>query len=127
MKFKAGVQYGDWEGTAAADNADETSFTKRLLDQGLIGENEFLVGIEIWSGENHAGVASPPTVYAYVVDGDSHANVGSYLSNKSTPAKVKQVEITLSYEEFFGLFKRFNVVLTGRELDLVNREYEIEE
>ena len=37
MSFKAGVQYGDFEGTAAADRADQVSLGDYLRDKGLRG------------------------------------------------------------------------------------------
>ena len=41
--FKASVQYNDWEGTAAADDADVVSLTRYLATNGLINENEYLL------------------------------------------------------------------------------------
>lgn len=38
--------------------------------------------------------------------------------------RFKEIDIELSLEEFFGLFKRFSIVLTSRDMGLEGREYE---
>lgn len=52
--FKASVQYGDWEGTAAADDTDAGSLSlHRYLEQKrLIKPGEFLIAASLWVGEN---------------------------------------------------------------------------
>ncbi len=53
--FKASVQYGDWEGTAAADGAHAISVDDYLEKKGLIKSGEFLLATSLWVGENHDG------------------------------------------------------------------------
>jgi hypothetical protein len=43
------------------------------------------------------------------------------------PIKVKQIKVEITQEEFFKYFKRFNVVLVERGLDIIGREYETTE
>ncbi len=95
--------------------------------KGQLGDNEFLVGIDIYSGENHGGKVGDPYVTAIVVEGsNSFDNVAQQLKSQDI-AKVVNRRIELSNEEFLGLFKRLNVVLTRKGLDLTSREYEAPE
>ncbi|MDA3672142.1 hypothetical protein [Burkholderia cenocepacia] len=45
--FKAGTQYGDWTGSAAADRSDATTLADLLLECDLRTDYEFLVGAEL--------------------------------------------------------------------------------
>ena len=60
--FHAQVQYEDWKGTSTADDDGHTNFRKYLENEDLIKEDEFLVGIELWSGEVH-GSSQDDDVY----------------------------------------------------------------
>lgn len=54
-KFKASVQYGDWQGTAAADDDDGETLSKYLEATGLLTENQCLIASSVWVGENRDG------------------------------------------------------------------------
>jgi hypothetical protein len=124
--FRASVQYGDWTGTAAADNADQRDLsdflaTKKIFDR----DKEFLIAASLWIGENHGGKIQSPCVTAIITLLDStYDNVSKKLKAVQGPIPVRRVDVELSLEEFIGLFKRFAVVLTRRGLDLEDREYE---
>ena len=124
--FRASVQYNDWKGTAAADNADQNDLHKLLSSKKLIDpDKEFLLGIELWVGENHDGKVEAPTVVAIVTALDNkYDNLEVQLKALKGPIPVRRVEIKLTLEEFVGLFKRFAVVLTTRGLNLEDREFE---
>jgi hypothetical protein len=70
--FRASVQYGDWTGTAAADNADQRDLsdflaTKKIFDR----DKEFLIAASLWIGENHGGKIQSPCVTAIITLLDS--------------------------------------------------------
>lgn len=46
--LKASVQYGDWEGTAAADNAGNRSIQEFLRERGILGDGAYVVGIRLF-------------------------------------------------------------------------------
>jgi len=118
-RLKASVQYGDWEGTAAADGFHSTDFSEYLRDNHLINENEFLLAISFYAGEH--GFIS---VRALVLEKDaSYDSVKSFLKSSHGPLKLREISVDVSMEKFFTLFKRFSVVLTWRGLDLRDREY----
>ena len=122
MRFKAGVQYGDWKGTAAADNADFSAMSKYLQQAGLLGTSEFLVGFEVYVGETRG--TEPPffSSRAFIIQsGDFETAKEAVDSQNPLPVEAKDLDLKLA--DFFKLFKRFNLVLTHRGLDLENREY----
>lgn len=122
-KFKASVQYGDWQGTAAADNADRVSLWKYLEDHHLIQTGEFLIATSMWVGENHGKLGSV-FVRAYVyTKGNDFDTVKAALDATSGPIPVREIDLELTIEEFIILFKRFDLMLTRSGLDLTGREF----
>lgn len=122
--FKASVQYGDWEGTSAADNSDTAHIHKYLGDAGLIKDGEFLVAAELYVGENHGGNLGRISIRAFLFAGTGYDTVKDALEATADPIPVRVVDIEIGLNEFFGLFKRFSVSLTHRGLNLEGREYE---
>lgn len=122
--FVAGVQYGDWKGTAAADNADLKDIHELLRSKGAYDyTKEAVIGVRLWIGENHGGHVEAPYVTALIVDAAGYGDVPKLLASQDGPIPVKRVELELTLEEFMGLFKRFSVVLTKSGLDLDGRTY----
>jgi len=121
--FRASVQYGDWQGTTAADNADFMAFYKLLLEKRLITETDFLVGIHVWIGENHGGHVQPPYITAFLLEGvNNYESAEAALRTMSDPLDLKRVKIKLTLNEFLGLFKRFSIAISPRGLDITGRE-----
>ncbi|HXW54210.1 MAG TPA: hypothetical protein VEJ67_00585 [Candidatus Cybelea sp.] len=121
--FKASVQYGDWEGTAAADNGDEKSVEQYLMDKGLMQEGEYLIAISLGVGENLDGEIGGVFIHAFIYAGDAQLeNVASAIKSARGPIPVRDIRLELPLEKFIGMFKRFSVVLTARGLGLEGRE-----
>jgi hypothetical protein len=122
--FTAGVQYDDWVGTAAADNAHPEDLAKFLEAKELLDrKTEFLVATSIWIGENNNGVVRPPYIDAFIAPRSDFESVAEHLKSEPDPLDLKRVHVELTLEEFIGLFKRFNVVLTKKGLNLNGRAY----
>jgi hypothetical protein len=119
-KLKASAQYNDWVGSVAADVADARSIYSLLIDRALKDESEHPVAISFYVGEAHE-----PYVSVFLLKSASADHAKEQLSSGSTP-KLRKVDLKLSLNEFFTYFKRFDVVLTQRGLDLVDREYDEE-
>jgi len=118
--FKASTQYGDWEGTAAADG-QPSSLHEYLKEKGLMKPHEFLVAATLYVGEH--GFDSP-FIRAFVFqNGDDYKAVVDALAAINGPIPVRSVEVKLTTEEFLQLFKRFDVMLTWRGLQLEGRDY----
>jgi hypothetical protein len=131
--LKAGVQYGDWHGTAAADNSDfEMTVHGYLEKKNLIKPGEFLLAVQLYSGsENQNKKLEEPYIRAYLL-----ADAGDFKAAKARldeleaagePIPVREVEINVPLGEFVSWFKRFSVVFTARDLPLTDRECNVTE
>jgi hypothetical protein len=121
--FHASVQYGDWEGGSAADGADKNDIGDLMRQRGLLRDGEFIVGVRAFFGENHGGKVRGPHVEALVVSGGDYDSVKTMLAATPDPLPLRKVEVDMTPEEFFGLFKRFDLTISRRGLDLLGREY----
>lgn len=124
--FEAHVQYGDWKGTAAADNADETSLREYLQENSHMQDSDYLLATHIWIGENSHGRLENVFVHAYILEGyGDYESVKKYLEKLGDePIPVRDVRLTFTLEQYIGLFKRFSVMLTTRAFDLKGREFQ---
>ncbi len=67
QNFEAGTQYGDWRGTAKADNSDHETFETFLEENGLLNtSNELLVGIGFNGWDKAEGTSAVCDVDAYI-------------------------------------------------------------
>ena len=121
-KFTAGVQYDDWRGSAAADGADQADIHKFLEGKKLINTGEFVVGIELYVGA--PGIDGDPYVgaSAFVVKGADHGAALSEMGRGKFDARKIDLE-TETLNDFFRLFKRFNIKIMKKGLNLDGREY----
>lgn len=128
--FKATTQYGDWEGTAAADNTDthlddlqDILRKKTDFDQ----ETETLIGVQFYSGEYHGGEHRKPFVTAVILPKEGFDNVANHIHRSSDPLQTRTIELELDHLEFLSLFKRFSISLTKRGLELQGREFQYDD
>ena len=113
-EFVASVQYGDWKGTVAADNEDDTDLDDWLEKRVQRRPDEMLIGV---------------SVFVSSADEEKPFYVSFFLSNSppnlqywTKPVPVRVLGARISSTEFFKLFKRFelkisrNGMLTERKL-----------
>lgn len=126
--FRASVQYDDFRGTAAADRADTIDLHSYFSDRGFVSDKEVLVAIEFSSGENHSAPAKEAYVTLTVADVQKYGTLDNFLADPKRPP-LRSIHVDMTNDEFFGLFKRFNVVLApnGYEEQLSANEYETSE
>jgi len=123
-RFKASTQYGDWKGTVAADE-QPSSIRDYLKKNKLIGDHEFLLAATLYVGENSFDA---PYIKAFVFEkGNDYQSVKAALEANKGPIPVRRVDVKLTMQEFFELFKRFDVMLTWHGLELEGREYSASE
>lgn len=96
--MKADVQYNDFVGTAAADISDHVSLNDFLETRGVDIERYIAIGAEFYSGEGGFFSAS-------IICKDNQTEVGE------NPIVKIQFESEFTSNEFFNLFKRFDVVI----------------
>lgn len=123
-RFTATTQYNDWNGTIAADNIDGETIREYLKKEKKLDPGEFLIGIDFSIAENSPGKIRPPYISCLKIEAKDFGEAKRLVDDDSKPLPVERVEIELSLEEFIGLFKRFNLILTNRRLDLIGRKYE---
>lgn len=131
LSFQAGTQYGDWKGTAAADEygGGASSFEEVFEATGKVDkDNEVLIGFEFYAGEGYFSLR------AYYHPKSQSPDIGGWIptlngdfKKQQGPIQVKQVNVEITQEQFFKYFKRFNVVLVERGLDIIGRDYEFTE
>lgn len=112
--FKASVQYGDWQGTAAADEHQPSLLRNQL--KSLMKPNEFLAAVSFWSSEGFTSIRG------LVVQGEDFESAKA-VAETNDPIPVREITLKIGNEEFVALFKRFHVMLTWRGLQLDGREY----
>lgn len=127
-RLTAGVQYGDLEGTAAADEVLEQNLAAFMEEYDLYDRSkEMVVGVEMWLGEHHGGTKLPaPQITAIVAGVTSFEEADKLLKSGRQPT-LRKVEVKLTLEQFFGFYKRFAITLTRSGLGLKDREVDIEE
>ncbi|HEV2078681.1 MAG TPA: hypothetical protein VGR19_02125 [Allosphingosinicella sp.] len=123
--FQAGVQYGDFEGSVAADRIDKGDMTDFLEAAGLMGPDDFLIGAEVFVGENHPGRMGSTFVRVFLIEARNYEEAKSLLA--AEPLEVRRVEVPVDLETFVRFFKRFNVIITRRGLNLIGREFQVRE
>jgi hypothetical protein len=126
-RFKAGVQYGDWEGTAAADDADPKSLEHYLRENALIKPDEFLIATSLFVGDSSGDEPGFLYIRALLFEGTDYEDVGKKLAAKPGAIPVREVEIKLTMAQFVALFKRFDVMFTWHRLGLEGREFKVVE
>lgn len=121
--FDANVQYNDWKGTAALDDADLKDIRKFMQERGLLNDDEFLIGMKLWLGELHGDEIERPFVHAFVINAQDFEAAKRTLDTTADPLPLKKVEVDLSMDEFLLLFKRFAISVSWSGLDVSGREY----
>lgn len=121
--FKASTQYGDWTGSASADRADQMALVDLLREWGRLNAREFVVGAQLWVGENHNGKLGMTSVTAFAIDLEGHATVPEAIAAAGDGLTLRKIEVDVTLEQFVGLFKRFAVSLSAPEFRLEGREF----
>lgn len=105
MKIKASTQYDDFVGTAAADISDSIHLEDYLSANGVDTERYQVIGVEFF-----AEYSEFISVRCICVD------------KESQEIKTIGFEKKITKDEFFNLFKRFNVIVTKKYIDIEGRE-----
>ena len=121
--FQADTHYGDLKGSVAADKADVTSASRWLAKNNHISEKECLVGLSMDVNIIHEKVQGDVDVKFLIASIEGYSNVPEMIeANDSLP--VRALELSMSFTEFFVLFKRFGLTLSTDNL-LEGKEYRV--
>ncbi len=98
--MKASVQYNDFKGTAAADISDFSNLNDFLKDRGIDTERYNAIGASFYAGYSDFFLAS-----IICVDKEQSTEEKEYIVKIGFEKK-------LTKDDFFDLFKRFNVIIS---------------
>lgn len=110
-KFEANVQYNDWIGTTALDDADMSGI--RQMFKGIVN-GEHLLGVDAYctpSMDPKRPIEVYVTVYTGLVELDKFGDRAS----KAYPI-VKEYKKEMSLEEFSRLFKRIRLTFSAKNI-----------
>lgn len=110
--FKASVQYNDLKGSVAADIADAIDATRWLKNNGHIND-EFVIGISMFAGENHGVHRDPVSVQFLVSSLNGYDNIPEMIQASDEPIQVRKICISMNIADFLSLFKRFEITLSN--------------
>jgi hypothetical protein len=115
-KFEAFVQYNDLTGSVAADNADRVpnTITHWLEARELKTKEEWVIGIILSIGENHGEELVNPVSVTILLCKETKETVKQKIDEGILPLSLRRVSTVMKVEEFFSLFKRFNIALSPR-------------
>jgi len=109
--FTAGVQYDDYKGSVAADDIDTSTLNSTLSKEFKLKDSEIIIGISAYA--SYAGRTTDIeniNITAYIsVD----ENLDEKLQNNEK-IKVKKLDKDFSVNDFFKLFKRFELTLSNK-------------
>lgn len=118
----ASVQYDDWRGTAAADDADMKSIRSYLTEHGLLSDEEFLIGFEMYSGQQSTPGSRYFSARAFLIKAKDYESAQQAVG-AAAELSVATRDLNISLETFLSFFKRFDVILTQKSLSVDGREY----
>lgn len=112
--MKADVQYNDFIGTSAADISDHIDLNKFLESRGVDTDRYDSIGASFYAGYSDFFSAS-----IICIDKQKSTDDKPYIVSIS-------FEDEFDKEEFFDLFKRFNVIISTKYGGYQNREIDEE-
>ena len=113
--FTASTQYNDLRGSSSADRTDLDDATQWLRGQEHLYLGELLVGIEAYLSPSGAPQNSPLTIDVtfVLIKSDSFENLPD-LVVRSDSVAVRKVNLEMTPDQFFRLFKRFCITLSSK-------------
>jgi hypothetical protein len=117
--FQAGVHYGDWKGSFAADDLEAIRLADVLKNWGLLQPGEFVAGLQVKLLP--LGQGRNLEVTAILTQANGFESLKAALES-GEPLKVRKASVTMESHEFMGSFKQLEIcfsrkgVLDGREI-----------
>ncbi|MCS6237511.1 hypothetical protein G3495_20710 [Shewanella baltica] len=113
--FEPGVQYKDLNGGVHADRDDTQNATDYLRKHHNIPQGHFVFGIQVYSSVHNVrdNTLSVRFLHSNVA---GYENIQQKMAAEGAELTLNELEIDMSYNEFFGLFKRFSLTLSPNGL-----------
>lgn len=124
--LRASVQYGDFDGTAAADHHDQRGLWDLAKKYGVDTDKYFVFGIDIYVGETHGDEPAHSNVSILAIDtqvvgANSVDSIQEYVDNNQGVLPYVEFGIDANFEEVLRFFKRFSVVLKNSHIARVSQ------
>ena len=124
--LKASVQYGDYDGTVAADRHDQRGLSDLAEKHGIDTNKYFVFGMDIFMGETRGDELAHANVSILAIDteavgADSLDGIQNYVDDNQGMLPYVEFGIDASLEEVLLFFKRFSIVLKNSHLKRVNQ------
>jgi hypothetical protein len=117
-KAKAGVQYNDMKGTAAADWRDFKHLEDLAQSQAIDLQKHIPIGLSIYLGEPQGSELDMAAVSLFAVDpmrvGGDGDSIKAYLELHQGVVPCKRFRFEMPLVELLKFFKRFNLTLQSR-------------
>ncbi|WP_223010968.1 hypothetical protein [Sphingomonas yunnanensis] len=107
--FVAGVQYDDFEGTVAADIAENSDLLRHLEELGLAQQGERIAAVRLTASSLSPGDVEDCSLVAYLC---------SAASFEERPSEVRAVETRITPAKLLSFYKRFDLVMVRKSMDL---------
>jgi hypothetical protein len=120
-EFLASTPEEDYRGSCCADRAERSGLQQWLVERGLVRRDEYLLGVELTTRENHGRHVDPVQVIALMASRGDYPSIQTMIDATSLVA-VRRVFVEMSVVEFFGLFKRLSLSFSTNGM-LTNRRY----
>lgn len=129
--LEASVNYGDYDGTAAADRHDRKDIFDLAKKHGIDTEKYFIIGVNLSVGETRGDELGHTFVYILAVDMQATKSgsvdfIQKYVDENQGILPYVSFKIDASIEEVLLCFKRFNVVLKNSHIKRVSEYTETE-
>lgn len=111
----ASAQYDDWVGSAAVDDNVDNRLGSYLRDNGLIDDEDFVVGFDIFFTEMGAQIS------IFTIEAQS-ADAAAVIIRDSDPVSVKRTHLDMTLEDFVGKFNRFSIACGRKNLDIHGKQ-----
>lgn len=126
--FTASTTYGEFKGSVSGDSIDFTSTEKWLKEKEYIDEDQKLIGISAFMGENLVNHEFKDyfRVSFLLLPFAQEQNMPSLIENPDFSLPLKEVSKKMDFKEFFALFKRFDICLSFKGV-IEGKKYHITE
>lgn len=119
--FGAGVQYDDYKGSVAGDDADFSTLKSELREIFGLDKSSIITGIKVVA--NYVGRTSDIESFSIIILVPEDPNYEDKL-NKNEEIDVKKYSKDISLNDFFKFFKRFQITLS-RKGEFENAKYKV--
>lgn len=119
MRLSEGpIKYFDYQGVAAVDNSDDLSLLGLLQKRKIAFPEERLAAFRLSFNENSNSNIPKVRIRAHLY------TKNDLVQDTKEVSKLRAVAVTLETSEFFGFFKRFDLLLTNPKLQTENATIE---